>query len=168
HPGGHASPAQLRDIGVQWVRIEWKDPQGFSHYDPIIAGYRAAGLKVMLIVDYASMPMIKPASNADDATWNNYRPAFNGRVEAIAQHYGAQIDAWQIWNEQDLNLPGTNYDPGVPAHQYASMLNNAVSAIRSHSAAPIVWGGLASRSEERRVGKECRSRVAPAQINSTR
>ncbi len=144
NPGGKPSAAKLEEIGVRWVRVEWKNPQGFAFYDPILAAYRAKGLKVMLIIDYASMPLIKPASNADDAAWNTYRPAFNEQVRAIAQHYGAQIDAWQIWNEQDLNLPGTSYDPGVPAHQYALMLRDAVSLIRPYSAAPIVWGGLAS------------------------
>jgi hypothetical protein len=144
NPGGNPSATQLRDIGVGWVRVEWKHPQGFGYYEPILTAYRAAGLKVMLLIDYASMPILKPASNASDAEWNAYRPAFNEQVRTIAQYYGGRIDAWQIWNEQDLNAPGQVHDYGVPAHQYAPLLRDAVNVVRAHSSAPIVWGGLCS------------------------
>jgi hypothetical protein len=144
NPGGNPSAATLKAAGVRWVRVEWKVPQGFSFYDPILTAYRAAGLKVMLIIDYASVSTLKPAWNAGDAAWNAYRPLYNSQVSAIAQHYGGSIDAWQIWNEQDLNAPVPGYDPGVPANQYALMLRDAVTAIRAYSTAPIMWGGLAS------------------------
>lgn len=144
NPGGNPSATQLRDIGVQWVRIEWKHTHGFAYYDSILAAYRAAGLRVMLLVDYASVSINKPASNAGDAEWNAYRPKFDEQVKAIAQHYGGQVDAWQVWNEQDLMAPGKDYDFGVPAHQYAPLLRDAEQSIRAHSSAPIVWGGLVS------------------------
>jgi hypothetical protein len=144
HAGGRATPAQLQDLGSRWVRIEWKYPQGFSHYDSVLAEYGGAGLKILLIVDYASMPTIKPSSTAGDVEWNDYRVAFAAQVDAIAQRHAAHVHAWQIWNEQDLSLPGTAYDPGVPPHQYAAMLKDAIEKIRRHSTKPIVWGGLAS------------------------
>lgn len=144
NPGGNPSAAKLKNIGVRWVRVEWKHTHGFAYYHSIFKDYRDAGLKIMLLVDYASMPILKPASNASDAEWNAYRPRFNDQARAIAQHYGNQIDAWQIWNEPDLMVPGEDHDFGVPAHQYALLLRDAVDTIRSHSSAPTVWGGLTS------------------------
>ena len=65
---GNPSAAELQAIGAQWVRIEWKAERGYPLYDPVIVTYRAAGLRVMLVVDYASVPP-KPASNAGAAAW---------------------------------------------------------------------------------------------------
>jgi hypothetical protein len=143
NPSGHPSPQQLRDLGVRWVRIEWKAPVGEAFYDPVIAAYRAAGLEVLLLVDYASVPP-KPASNASDAAWLDYLGTFSARVQELAAHYGDGVDAWQIWNEPDLLRPGTAYDPGVPARHFGAMLRDAVAAIRPSSSRPIVTGGLAS------------------------
>jgi CARDB/Glycosyl hydrolase catalytic core len=145
NPGGRPSAAQAKAAGARWLRIEWKHyAGGYGFYDPIIADYRAAGLKVMLIVDYTSPTAAKPASNASDAAWNTYRNAWNATLTDLAAHYGNNVDAWQIWNEQDLHLPGTGYDPGVPAHQYGFMLRDAQPIIRARSSRPIVTGGLAS------------------------
>lgn len=145
NPGGRPSAAQAKALGARWLRIEWKHYEGgYAFYDPIIADYRAAGLKVLLIVDYTSPTASKPASNAGDAAWNAYRPAYNATLTDLANHYRDGVDAWQIWNEQDLNAPGTGYDPGVPANQYGFMLRDAQPIIRTYSSRPIVTGGLAS------------------------
>lgn len=145
NPGGRPSAAQAKALGARWLRIEWKHYEGgYAFYDPIIADYRAAGLKVMLIVDYTSPTTGKPASNAGDAAWNAYRPAFNATLTDLANHYRDGVDAWQIWNEQDLNAPGTGYDPGVPANQYGLMLRDAHTIVRASSSRPIVSGGHAS------------------------
>ena len=143
NPKGNPTAEQLRDLGVRWVRVEWKATHGEAFYDSRIAAYRGAGLKVLLIVDYASVPP-KPASNAGDAAWLAYLGTFTARLRALAAHYGDGVDAWQIWNEPDLLFPGTDYDPGVPARHFGAMLRDGVSAIRPHSSRPIVTGGLAS------------------------
>ena len=143
NPAGNPSPQALKDIGVRWVRIEGKSSPGLGFYDGVIASYRNAGLKVMLLLDYTTEPG-KPASNAGDGEWSAYLGRFVPTVQAIAQHYGDGVDAWQIWNEPDLHRPGTGYDPGVPAHHFSAMLRDAVAAIRPHSSRPIVTAGLAS------------------------
>ena len=143
NPAGNPTPQQMRDLGVRWVRIEWKAMPGLAFYDSRIAAYRGAGLKVMLLVDYASVPP-KPASNAGDAAWLAYLGTFSARLRDLAAHYGDGVDAWQIWNEPDLLRPGTPYDPGVPARHFGAMLRDAVLAIRPRSNRPIVTGGLAS------------------------
>jgi hypothetical protein len=141
---GNPSAAQLVALGARWVRIEWKAERGYSLYDPVIAAYRAAGLRVLLLVDYSSAPP-KPAWNAGDAAWQNYLPGFIAKVRELAAHYGDGVDAWEIWNEPDLFAPVPGYDPGVPAAHFGAMLRDAVSAIRPLSSRPIIAGGLASR-----------------------
>jgi hypothetical protein len=143
NPAGNPTAQQLKDIGVRWVRIEWKAHLGYGFYDPIVSSYRAAGLRVLLLVDYASVPG-KPASNAGDSDWLSYLSSFRSGVRDIAEHYRDGVDAWQIWNEPDLFHPGSGYDPGVPAHHFGAMLRQSVDAIRAHSTRPIVTGGLAS------------------------
>jgi hypothetical protein len=138
---GNPSAAQLVALGARWVRIEWKADRGYSLYDPVIAAYRAAGLRVLLLVDYSSAPP-KPAWNAGDAAWQNYLPGFIAKVRELAAHYGDGVDAWEIWNEPDLFAPVAGYDPGVPAQYFGAMLRDAVSAIRPLSTRPIVAGGL--------------------------
>jgi len=144
NPAGNPTAGQLVALGVRWVRIEWKADRGYSLYDPVIAAYRAAGLKVLLLVDYSTVQP-KPAWNAGDAAWQNYLPAFIAKVRELAAHYGDGVDAWEIWNEPDLFAPVAGYDPGVPARWFGIMLRDAVEAIRPLSSRPIVAGGLASR-----------------------
>jgi hypothetical protein len=141
NPKGRPSAQQLKAIGVRWLRVEWKITHGFAFYDPILSEHRAAGLKVLLLLDYSTVPN-KPASTASDAQWVAYRSRFLEGVEQLASHYGDAVDAWQIWNEPDLFQPGTGYDPGVPAHHYGLMLRDATRAIRLYSSRPIVSGGL--------------------------
>lgn len=143
NPAGFPTPQALGDIGARWVRIEWKANPGFGFYDSAIANYRAAGLRVLLLVDYSSVPG-SPPSNAADATWRDYISRFVAGVGDIASHYGNGVDAWQIWNEPDLFAPGTGYDPGIPAHLYGVMLRDTAGAIRARSTRPVVTGGLAS------------------------
>jgi hypothetical protein len=143
NPAGFPSAQALRDIGARWVRIEWKATPGFGFYDSAIANYRASGLRVLLLVDYSSVPG-SPPSNASDAVWRDYITRFVAGVSDIASHYGNGVDAWQIWNEPDLFAPGTGYDPGIPAHLYGVMLRDTAGAIRARSTRPVVTGGLAS------------------------
>ena len=140
---GNPSAAQLQAIGAQWVRIEWKAERGYPLYDPVIASYRAAGLRVMLVIDYATVPP-KPASNAGAAAWQSYLPVFNAKLRELASHYRDGIDAWEIWNESDLFAAGPGYDPGVPPEHFGAMLRDAVTTIRAYSSRPVVAGGLAS------------------------
>ena len=143
NPAGNPSAGQLVALGARWVRIEWNVNRGYSLYDPVIAAYRAAGLRVLLLVDYATVPS-KPAWDAGDPAWQSYLPTFIAKVRELAGHYRDGVDAWEIWNEPDLFAPAAGYDPGVPAAHFGAMLRDAVSAIRPLSSRPIVAGGLAS------------------------
>ena len=143
NPAGNPSPAQLKGSGVNWVRMEWKSAQGFALYDPTIAAYRAAGIKVLLLVDYSSVPG-DPGSTASAAAWTSYLMTFNTGLSQIAGHYKNGVDAWEIWNEPDVSSPGTGYDPGVPSQYYGTMLQNSANTLHAVSTQPILMGGLAS------------------------
>ncbi len=143
NPAGNPSAGELISLGARWVRIEWKVSHDFAFYDPVIAALRAAGIQVLLLVDYASVSG-SPGSSASAAEWSVYRSVFNQGLATIAQHYGDSVDAWQVWNEPDLFAPGSGYDPGVPAAEYGPMLEDSVTTIRGFSSRPVVTGGLAS------------------------
>lgn len=147
NPNGNPDPQALKDVGVRWLRIEWKSDPGYPFYDARIADYRNAGLKVMLLIDYASVPP-KPDWDASDADWIAYLERFDAGIQELALHYGDGVDAWQIWNEPDLMAPVVGYDPGVPADHYGIMLRDAVTTIRAHSTRPVVVGGLASANPD--------------------
>lgn len=144
NPAGNPSVAELQAAGVRWVRIEYKHGAGFGVYDPIIAALHAGGIRVMLLVDYASVASAKPRSDTGASGWSGYRSDFLAAVSAVADHYGDQIDAWEIWNEPDLFFPGTGYDPGIPASVYGPMLVEVGAAVRARSSGRLVVGGLAS------------------------
>ena len=144
NPAGNPTAEELKTIGVRWVRIEWKaDFGGFDYYDSIISAYRSAGLHVLLLVDYMSVPG-KPPSDAPTNVWEEYVSKFKSGLRDIANHYRDGVDAWEIWNEPDLLRPGDPYDPGVPANHFGQMLKDAVEVIRPVSSRPIIVGGLAS------------------------
>jgi hypothetical protein len=144
NPKGNPAAKTLKAAGVRWVRIEYKSSKGYALYDPLIAAHRAAGLKVLLLVDYASVPG-KPASDASASQWTAYLALFDKGLAGIAKHYGNGVDAWQVWNEPDLpKQPG--YDPGVPAAHFGKLLAAAVKTIGLHSTRPVIGGGLASGS----------------------
>ncbi|MBZ0119178.1 MAG: glycoside hydrolase family 5 protein, partial [Sandaracinaceae bacterium] len=133
----------LRAAGARWVRVEYKQPRGVQPHRDVIDSMHAEGIRVLLIVDYSSVPG-KPASNAPASEWDAYVEAYRAGVEQIAAELGSSVDAWQIWNEPDLDDPGGAYDPGVPAAHFGRMLQEASAAIRARSSGRIVTGGLAS------------------------
>ncbi|MCC7536854.1 MAG: hypothetical protein IT379_11600 [Deltaproteobacteria bacterium] len=143
NPGGSPSADELAAAGVRWVRVEWKADPGYPLYDDAMAALRSAGIRVLLLVDYASVPG-KPASDASDGEWESYLATFVAGAGELGRHYGDSVDAWQLWNEPDLFDPGGPYDPGVPERHLGALLRDAAAAIRASSVRPVVTAGLAS------------------------
>jgi hypothetical protein len=142
NPKGNPSSSEVRAIGARWTRVEYKSHLGTAFYDARIAALRSAGLKVLLIVDYASVPG-KPSGTGTDAQWSAYLASFGSGLRTLASHYGNGVDAWQIWNEPDLP-PQPGYDVYMPARHFGIMLRDSVSTLRQFSTRPIVTAGLAS------------------------
>ena len=137
----------LATLKARWIRLECcfdhSDPT-HAHYKSIINQVHAAGIKVLLLVDYMLTPLAKPAWSGSDAAWDAYRADWLPRLEEVAQAIGPLADAWELWNEEDHQLSG-GYDPGVPAHQFGYLLRDAAKVLRRYSAAPLVVGGLATK-----------------------
>ena len=119
-PALRASTAQeVKGLGADWVRIilYWNavapDPNGSSvpafderaaagypglaRYDAAIAAARAAGLRVLVTVS-GPVPRWATAAKRDQRT----RPSatrFGRFTQMLGRHYGAQVDAWSVWNE---------------------------------------------------------------------
>jgi hypothetical protein len=146
---GRPSVQEIQDLGATWVRFTFKDdgdgpqPTRFVSYDDLVWELNQAGISILLISSYETYPG-KPARDADEATWNAYIDKFVARCRQIAQHYGSQVQAYQIWNEPDLVEPLSGYDPRVHAEVFGRLLRDAFMAIKDISSATVVTGGLAA------------------------
>jgi len=139
-------PSELRRLGVTRVRFTFRAGEklgdAFAAYDPVIDGYRGADIAVLLILDGETLsPPDRPVNLSGDA-WDGYVYAFAGRAQQIAAHYGDRVEAYEIWNEEDLDdsLPGRHIEPGP----YASLLNVTYDAIHAVAGTQVLVGGLAS------------------------
>ncbi|HEU0034608.1 MAG TPA: carboxypeptidase-like regulatory domain-containing protein [Kofleriaceae bacterium] len=154
-PGGEA----VRELGASWTRIELVDgTTGAALSDETrdrlaaaLADYHAAGIRVLLIVNYSShggFPGFYDCGGVvPGGDWQGWRDGFVERVRTVATTFGDQIDAWEVWNEEDhpaLPCGEAGYNPHVPAGDYGVLLRDTYGAIRSGSTAPVVVGGLDS------------------------
>jgi len=146
---GNPSVQELQDLGATWVRFTFKDdsdgpqPSSFGRYDDVVRDLNAAGIDVLMILSYETYPH-KPAKDADEQTWNTYGNKFVARCRQVAEHYGPQVKAYQIWNEPDFQAPSPTYDPCVRAEIYGPLLKSVYLAIKEVSSAMVVVGGLAA------------------------
>jgi hypothetical protein len=149
NPQGNPSVQELQDLGAAWVRFTFKDdsaasqPSSFGRYDPVVQDLSAAGIRILMILSYETFPD-HPAADADEAAWSAYGEKFVARCRQIAEHYGHQVKAYQIWNEPDHQDPKPEYDPRMRAEILGPLMQSAFTAIRQVSSAMVVVGGLAS------------------------
>lgn len=152
---GNASPKDVGTVNASWVRVEYHDlstdashpdPVALETYGGIVHSFNAANIKVMLIVDYASM-VGKPSGTAPAQAWDAYIANYVQRVAAVAKAicvYSNHLYL-EVWNEEDLS-PQPGYDVYVPSQAYGKLLGQSYTAIKG--AAPckttVVMGGLAS------------------------
>ena len=149
NPYGHPTVQQIRDLGATWVRFTFKDnsagpqPSNFPFYDDLVRELNKAGINILMILSYETYPG-KPACSADGVMWDVYIARFANRCRQIAQHYGLQVAAYQIWNEPDLPAPSPAYDPCMRSEVFGRLLRAAFTAIKAVYAATVVTGGLAA------------------------
>ena len=130
NPGGSPSAEALKGVG--WVRIEYKDCSteslplvSTSLYKPILQVYKAAGIKTLVILDYASFPSASTDVNG-----------FAERTAYINSSLGGLIDAYEIWNEPDIDQGGN-----LSAQQFANIVNAVAPTLQGKT---VLLGGLAS------------------------
>lgn len=92
------------------VRVEFKDTTAGSptptaaalqFYAHVLDTYTPT-VQVLLILDYSTLPQF-PSPDAGDAEWEAYTSNFAGRASVIASTYGSRVQAYEIWNEEDLS-----------------------------------------------------------------
>lgn len=145
-PTANPPVSELTRLGVSRVRFTFRagDDLGaaFASYDAAIAGYAGANIAVLLILDGETLSPPDLPVNLSGSDWDGYVYAFASRAQMIAAHYQDQVEAYEIWNEEDLDdsLPGRHIEPGP----YSSLLNVTYDAIHAVAGTQVLVGGLAS------------------------
>jgi hypothetical protein len=146
NPTANPPVSELQRLGVTRVRFTFRAGTdlgaAFASYDPILAGYAGAGIAVLLILDSETLGPPDLPVNLAGSAWDSYVSDFASRAQTIAQHYQQQVEAYEIWNEEDLDdsLPGRHIEPGP----YAALLNATYDAIHAVTGTQVLVGGLAS------------------------
>ena len=130
----------LENLGAKWMRFEFRakgNPPEIpvDDYDVAVDNLAAHGIEALGLIDYTTLPWTKD-------TWSTttYREAFVSRALELVERYQDQIDAWEIWNEEDIGYgPG---DPGgdtyVSPEHYAYLLGGDPTA----DAATHPWAAM--------------------------
>jgi hypothetical protein len=145
-------------LDIVWSEVERADGRfDFSAFDREIAAIRAAGLRVIGLLGYGH-PRYSSAGGAIDPTpaaggvppfgigSSRYFPPdrpepFARFAEEAARHYGAEIMAWEIWNEE--NLGWRFWSPHEDPAAYGRLLCASAAALRRvDRGRPVVFGGV--------------------------
>jgi hypothetical protein len=134
--------------GFDWVRqqVVWKDvegPQGnyaWGELDKIVDDVAAHKLK--LLVNIVQAPSFYNPSNGlpqDPKSLGDF-------VEAMTQHYGEKIAAYEIWNEQNLAHENGGQVTVDDAGHYVDILVECYNRIKAVNPNAIVLAGAPSSS----------------------
>ena len=147
---GNPSVQDIRDLGATWVRFVFKDPHegpqptSFGDYDQLVQDLHQAGINILMVLNNETYPNWPEygTSRDNEQEWERYREKFGARCRQIAEHYGSQVQAYEIWNEPD-HPPKPGYNPYVRAEAFGPLLKAACGEIKAVSDATVVLGGLA-------------------------
>ncbi|MDI3340668.1 MAG: hypothetical protein QJR03_09065 [Sphaerobacter sp.] len=134
----------VKGAGFNWVRIQiqWSEVERQKNqWDPlpidrIVEQVEGTGVNILATI-------VKAPDWARDPSGQRFLRDYNdlaGFTHFLVERYGDKIDAWEIWNEQNLaaEVGGT-----VRVEDYAEMLRAAYEgAKQADRSAIIVFGGL--------------------------
>jgi hypothetical protein len=135
-------------LGVTWIKqqIEWSlyEPvAGTINWDPIdemVNAAETANLNLLLSVTAA--PDWARDSSQEKGPPSDYN-TYASFVGQLAARYAGKVDAYEIWNEQNLRREW-NSSKGISAASYVELLRLAYAAIKqADSKAVVITGGLA-------------------------
>jgi spore germination protein YaaH len=139
----------VQQIGFGWVKqqVEWKaynkspGQYSFGELDNIVNAAQAAGVKVLFSVVKAPK-WARPAGDTDDgppADPNTYAEF----MRVLATHFKGQVQAYEIWNEQNLYYEWGGQGNKLSAAKYVALLRPAYQAIKAADpSATVVSGAL--------------------------
>ncbi|UCC75874.1 MAG: cellulase family glycosylhydrolase, partial [Anaerolineales bacterium] len=147
---GNPQPQEIKDLAAGWVRFTLKDPNEgpqpttLGNYDQLVDNLHNAGIKILMILSYETYPNWPRYTPGVEhpQEWAVYTDRFAARCRQIASHYGAKVQAYEIWNEPD-HQEG-DYNPKVDAKFFGPLLKAAYTKIKDVSNATVVMGGVAS------------------------
>jgi hypothetical protein len=133
------------DVGFGWIRqqIHWRDQEGpagnyvWGELEAIIQSVNAHNLKLMLSI--VRTPSFYRADGGDGLPDD---PAALGNfVAALLQRYPGQVQAIEIWNEQNLAHENGGYVSTDDAGHYVEVLKAAYTSIKAVDPSVIVVAG---------------------------
>lgn len=135
----HPDHTQLRALGARWVRtLVYKD-----NYSKVRdAYYQYAGVaKILVVVNHETFGVNPPPGGSACAgtlwEWNAYAADFAQAVVNFALSYDAYVDAYEIWNEPDI-------DEFIPRCHFTLILDHTVTALRNAGITkPLIHGAVA-------------------------
>ncbi|MGI8588744.1 MAG: hypothetical protein ACR2M0_13810 [Chloroflexia bacterium] len=150
--------AELENMGVRWVRLEFfADGQiNWARYDAFITEVAPRhNLKILAllnagIVSYQGAS-VDPSRFNDLADQNNgsnhFIRVFRDQAQAIAEHYGSAISAYEVVNEPNINLElwnSTGHKTAeIKPERYATLITLTYKGIKAVApTAQVIIGGM--------------------------
>ena len=147
---------EVTKMGFGWVKlyVSWRDiepsPGVFSsggYPDNAVSQARNNNLHIIMLV--FGTPSWASGSSSTDLTippTYDHAADFGTFMGNLAAHYQGQVDAYEIWNEENVNgtWGGESPDPVL----YTNMLKTAYPAVKSADAnALVISGGVANTGD---------------------
>jgi len=139
----------VQQLGFGWVKqqVEWKahnpgpGQYNFGELDHIANSAQAAGVKVLFSVVKAPA-WARPAGDTDEGPPvdpNTYADF----MRALATHFKGRVQAYEIWNEQNLYYEWGGQGNKLSAAKYVALLRPAYQAIKAvDPGATVISGAL--------------------------
>lgn len=129
----------MANLGVEWLRweIQHNGSGGIDYatYDFLINRARDYDFRILGLIGFGTIGW----DNSSEWATSEFRDAFAARARELAARYGDQIEAWEIWSEEDL-VP-VRVEPAP----FGELLIAAYDAIKAVDPDSIIMpGGLAN------------------------
>jgi hypothetical protein len=129
----------VADLGPTWIRWQFNhDGTGavnFEEYDLLVSRARSFDLRIMGLVGIDSVTWSSPADWATPA----FRSALAARTAEFASRYAGEVEAWEIWNEEDY------YSVRIEPEPYAALLRDTFDTVKAADPdALVISGGVSN------------------------
>ncbi|MHB1357492.1 MAG: glycosyl hydrolase family 18 protein [Anaerolineae bacterium] len=137
----------VQNLGLNWVKqqIEWfrynpaPGVYDWGAIDRLVDGANARGINLLLSVVKAP-GWARPAGDTDEGPPSD--PAtYAAFVSAMASRYRGRVQAYEIWNEQNLYYEWGGRGGKISASRYIELLRAAYNAIKAADPNAIVISG---------------------------
>ncbi len=134
----------VQESGFGWVRfqLEWQQfERADNQWDPlpidnIVDQFAASDVKILLVVAKAPEWALDPTGNQFLSDYAQ----FTELMQFVSQRYAGKVQAWEIWNEQNLAHEVNN---NVRVADYVELLKAGFTGVRAGDPnALVVFGGL--------------------------